>query len=684
MWHDLKSFCSTWNQLAQADDRQGLAQLNQNAEAHFHAGFQGEGLLASLQWNPIVGDVKGNSEMVALAMQFANALGADVLALPEQTLLGYPLRDMLLRFPQLVKANEKAVWDLAQTSTHTKVLLGFAERRYDLVEGWGEAWGKPYYNSVAILGNGKIEGVVRKNLLPNYHEFEESRVFEAYEKMGVQYARCFPLERNVLDEHRFEEETSKRKRHLNGIDDFGNITLHGIKYAITICEDLWAKEPNQHPWYEKNVVDTLMQGKPDILVNLSSSPSRSGKEFRRNGLLQEVAQRYQTPIFYVNQVGAVDELIFEGGTRLVSAEGKTLSRSPLFEVAFQVHHLNEPTLHEQAMWCTGVELSHRTSPEDLFDPYDERDLPRTYEALRCGIRDYFKKCGFKRAVLGLSGGLDSAVNAVLLADALGAENVFAFAFPSQLTPSINQAEAKQLAHHLGIGWAEIPIATMQSAFLEGIEQNRLPLERRWGRPSPHSFAQDNVQAISRATLLRLLGNEYHALPIATSDKSEFYMGYTTVNGDMSGALAPLGDVCKCKVRALARWMNTHRTIQNVIPQGVVERPSGADLAVNPETGELLTAEEALMPYEVIDEIIWRIEAHAFDSQALLQHTWSWEHQHGILETAQKEAWIQKFFQRMQASVFKWWVAPPILIVDGDGTLAKSAYHHTITANQTKY
>jgi NAD+ synthase (glutamine-hydrolysing) len=681
VWKDLKAICKEWSQLAQCADLEALIALNERTASIFQSGFQGEGLMASLQWNPIAGDVKGNTEMVALAMHFANAIGVDVLVLPEQTLLGYPLRDMLLRFPKLVKDNEKAVWDLAQISTHTKVLVGFAERRYDLVEGWGEAWGKPYYNSVAILGNGQIEGVVRKRLLPNYHEFEDSRVFEVFDasntlgEQGVQHADRFFLE---------------PAQHLNGIDEFGNITLHGVKYAITICEDLWAKEPNQHPWYKKSVVDSLMRGKPDVLVNLSSSPSRSGKEFRRNGVLQDVAKRYQTPILYVNQVGAVDELIFDGGSRLINAKGDTLSRSPLFEVAFQVHHLNEPELHERAVWCHGVDLSHRTSPEDVFDPYDERDLPRTYEALCCGIRDYFKKCGFKRAVLGLSGGLDSAVNAVLVADALGAENVFAFAFPSQLTPSLNQAEAEQLARNLGIGWAEIPINTMQSSFLDGIEQNRLPLETRWGKPSPYSFAQDNVQAISRATLLRLLGNDYNALPIATSDKSEFYMGYTTVNGDMSGALAPLGDVCKCKVRALARWMNTHRTIktiktiQNVIPQGVVERPSGADLAMNPETGKLLTAEEALMPYEVIDEIIWRIEAHAFDSQALLRHTWSWEHQHGTLDTAQKQEWIQKFFRRMQASVFKWWVAPPILIVDGDGTLAKSAYHHTITANRTVY
>jgi NAD+ synthetase len=425
-----------------------------------------------------------------------------------------------------------------------------------------------------------------------------------------------------------------------------------------------------------------MQGHPDVLVNLSSSPSRAGKEYRRQSLLRSIATQYRTPILYVNQVGAVDELIFDGGSRLVGAHGEMLSRSRLFETQFSLHHLQNTAFHTLEDWVPDVELSQRSLPNDVFDPYDPRDLPRTYAALTCGIRDYFDKCGFTRAVLGLSGGLDSAVNAVLVADALGAENVLAFSFPSELTPADNKSDALQLAQNLGIGWVEIPISAMQSAFLGGIDAERQTLESLWGKPTSESFAKDNVQAMSRATLLRLIGNDYRALPIATSDKSEFYMGYATVNGDMSGALAPLGDVCKTKVRALARWINQQRG--GVIPQAVVERPSGADLAVNPQTGQLLTAEEALMPYEVIDELIWRIEAHGMDAARLSTLLWSWERTHGRLEPTQKAAWVGKFFRRMQASVFKWWVAPPMLLVDANGTLAKSAYHPVITAMKTLY
>ncbi len=678
--HTLHHRCQTWSQYAHDRNWHALETFNHATLEDVQQAWQGKGVLASLQWNLVAGDVAGNEKVVMLAMQFAEAIGVDVLVLPEQTLLGYPLRDMLLRFPKLVKDNEAALARLAQASAHTRTFVGFAERRYDLEAGWGQAWGKPYYNSVAILGDGMVQGVVRKSLLPNYHEFEDARVFEASETFGVQRDSFLspPLKGEGV------RQEARQGEGFDPLDAYGNISIHGRKIAVTVCEDLWAKEPNQHPWYKQNVVYALMQGHPDLLVNLSSSPSRAGKEYRRQTLLSDVAKQHQTPILYVNQVGAVDELIFDGGSRLVGSDGQVLSRSHLFETQLSLHHLSDPTFHHQENWLADVEKSQRSSPEDFFEPYDTSDLPRTYAALVCGIRDYFVKCGFTRAILGLSGGLDSAVNAVLVADALGAENVLAFSFPSELTPEDNKSDAFQLAKNLGIGWVEIPITTMQSAFLGGIDSQRKALESLWGKASSESFAQDNVQAMSRATLLRLIGNEYHALPIATSDKSEFYMGYATVNGDMSGALAPLGDVCKTKVRALARWLNTHHTTKNVIPEAVVERPSGADLAVNPETGKLLTAEEALMPYEVIDELIWRIEAHGMEAKALEGIVWSWELKNGVLGDEQKSAWVSKFFKRMQTSVFKWWVAPPMLIVDGNGTLAKSAYHHVITTNRTVY
>jgi NAD+ synthase (glutamine-hydrolysing) len=667
--------CEVWSHLAYEEQWGMIERLNAWAADYFKACWAGEGLMASLQWNPFPADVQGNLKAVQSAMAFANALGVDMLVCPEQTLLGYPLRDMPLRFPKLVEDNEAALVELAKASTHTRVIIGVAEKRYDLSENgmgleWGEAWGRPYYNSAFIVGSGGIQGVARKSLLPNYREFEEFRVFEPSPNHGIQrperwQALALPHQHDALDAN-------------------GCMTIHGQRVALSICEDVWEREPNQHPWYATSIVKQLLASTPDVLVNISASPSRCGKEARRHSLLSTLCKTYQTPLLYVNQVGGVDELIFDGASRLMNAAGEVLSQSAMFTPQFQLHHLQEDAFQQRMAWPKHSALPYISTQSDAFNPYDEGDLPRLYEALILGIRDFFRKCGFTRAVLGLSGGLDSAVNAVLLADALGAENVTGFAFPSLLTPASNQQDAETLARRLGIGWAVAPITQPQEAFMAERHNLHMALSERWGKPSEHSFATDNVQAIARATLLRLMGNDYNAFPIATSDKSEFYMGYTTVNGDMSGALAPLGDVCKTKVRALARWLNRNHALFRVIPEAVVERPSGADLAMNPETGQLLTAEEALMPYEFIDEIIWRIEAHGASLATLMATPLSWESQNGTLAPEAKERWLHRFFQRMQAASFKWFISPPTLLVDVEGSLVKSAYHHTITARRTRY
>jgi NAD+ synthetase len=246
------------------------------------------------------------------------------------------------------------------------------------------------------------------------------------------------------------------------------------------------------------------------------------------------------------------------------------------------------------------------------------------------------------------------------------------------------ADAQHLAETLGIGFHTCPIDPITTAFLSPLETTMAQgLASSWGQPNPHSYAKDNVQAMSRATLLRLVGNQYNALPIATSDKSELYMGYATINGDLSGALAPIGDICKTKLRLLAHWLNNQGKTPNAIPLAIIERPSGADLALNPKTGKLLTAEEALMPYAFLDEIIWRTEVlyQAFEAQLVAVFEYEIAHS---LRFEEKRAWLEKFFQRMPSAVFKWQVSPPILIVDGGGTLAKSAYRHPITATHCQW
>jgi NAD+ synthetase len=260
--------------------------------------------------------------------------------------------------------------------------------------------------------------------------------------------------------------------------------------------------------------------------------------------------------------------------------------------------------------------------------------------------------------------------------------------PSGLTPQESRADAQSIAHNLGILLVEVPIGDITEAFGQGLAQIDAQVASQWGKTDPRSNALDNVQAISRATLLRQLGNQFRALPIATSDKSEFYLGYATINGDMSGALAPIGDLPKTKVRALARWLNENRpahvkTPNQVLPDRVITKPSGADLKKDPLTGKLVTAEDELMPYEFADEIIWRIEARHQSYQDMLSEPFQYEQTHG-LDAATKQEWLNKFFDRMPKAVFKWFEAPPILIMEGNGSIAKSDYHHPIVANRIQW
>jgi NAD+ synthase/NAD+ synthase (glutamine-hydrolysing) len=257
--------------------------------------------------------------------------------------------------------------------------------------------------------------------------------------------------------------------------------------------------------------------------------------------------------------------------------------------------------------------------------------------------------------------------------------------PSRLTPKENKTDAQILADNLGIQLIEIPIADISEAFAVGLDASRPALTPTWGQTGITSNALENVQAISRATILRQLGNEFHALPIATSDKSELYLGYATVNGDMSGALAPIGDLPKTKVRALARWLNENRpetvkTPRGVLPESVITKPSGADLKQDPKTGRLVTAEDELMPYEFADEVIWRIEALRQSHDEMLAVRFQYEANYP-LSAEQKAEWLNKFFRRMAKAVFKWFVSPPILMMEGNGSIAKTDYHHPVVAGR---
>ena len=290
-------------------------------------------------------------------------------------------------------------------------------------------------------------------------------------------------------------------------------------------------------------------------------------------------------------------------------------------------------------------------------------MERTYKTLIQGIKDYFGKSGFKRAVLGLSGGLDSTVCAVLLADALGKENVLGISMPSKITSDLSKNDAQILAQNLGIKFSQAPIKEMFETTNNSLQKLFGEIEKNWEGRYEKSYTPDNIQARSRAMFLWGISNEFAScLPIATSDKSEAYMGYATINGDMSGGYAPIADITKTKLFALAKWMNENRPEKNAIPQSVIEKRPGAELAIDPKTGKPLIAEDALMPYEFLDEIIWRIENKKENYENMLTSEFLYEKTHSVTPEQKKE-WLNKFYRRMASALYKKSIMPPYVIVD---------------------
>ena len=285
--------------------------------------------------------------------------------------------------------------------------------------------------------------------------------------------------------------------------------------------------------------------------------------------------------------------------------------------------------------------------------------------------------------MGLSGGLDSSVCAVLLADALGKENVLGVSMPSKLTSSQSKTDAEELAENLEINFAECPIKRVFDTTTESLEPLFNKAEQAWPDRYKKSYTPDNIQARARATYLWCLSNEFPScIPIATSDKSETYMGYATINGDMSGGFAPIADVTKTKLFALARWMNKNREQKNAIPESVILKKPGAELAINPETGKTLCAEEALMPYEFLDEVIYRIENNGESYQTMLNSEFYYEKKNNVSK-AQKTEWLDKFFARMSGALYKWSIGVPSIIVDKH-SINKAEYFQPVTSGRVNY
>lgn len=419
----------------------------------------------------------------------------------------------------------------------------------------------------------------------------------------------------------------------------------------------------------------LLNDGVEYLIRPVSIPSTSHSEYYRKLYLQDLSRQTHRAIVEVNQVGAIDSDSYAGLSCVYDENGELIARANDFSEQLLVVN---PFRKIGRIYNSIIP----TPPKEFTLDY-EWDLERTYKTLVQGIRDYFAKCGLKRAVLGLSGGLDSTVNAVLLVDALGKENVYGVSMPSKLTSQESKTDAEELAKNLGIGFTTHSIKPMFETTNECLGNLFDDVEKSWDGRYRESFTPDNIQARSRAIYLWGIANEFSScIPIATSDKSEAYMGYATINGDMSGGFAPIIDVTKTKLFALARWMNKNREVKNVIPESVLTKRPGAELAIDPKTGKTLCAEDALMPYEFLDEIIWRIENRNESYKDLMEAEFVYEKKNNISKE-QKAEWLDKFYRRMSFALYKGYIMPPSIVVEAQNN-NKTKYYQPITSSGINY
>lgn len=578
------------------------------------------------QIDPIAGNIKYNSDKVKESIKKAQELSADLIVFPELILLGYPFGDIFTRNVDVVKEQLKALEEIKALTKNITALVGFVEQH-------NEKGKKPYYNSVAILQNGKQIGTARKMLLPNYSEFNDYRYFEPYDKTA-----------DVFE-------------------------IKGQKFGLIVCEDSFNdKDFFENPIYKIDPIEEIMKKGPDTIINCSYSPSRTRKERLKHNLFSSIAKKHKVNYIYVNQAGYGDNLSFEGASRIYNPNGELTLRGKYFEEELIVSEDYKGEIHPLPK-----ELEKSFGEIKRFNLDYESDLDRTYQSIVCGIKGYFKKTGFKKAVLGLSGGLDSSICAVLLTDALGAENILGVSMPTKITSKESKNDAQKLAENLGINFIEVPIieevALLKSDLskvFETIKMDKLD----------KSTTIENVQARLRATTLWSIANEFRGmLPIATSDKSELYIGYATINGDMSGGFAPIADVTKTKLFSLADFMNKHREKKNCIPQEILKKPPGAELKLSSDKTRTVTAEEENMPYEFLDEIIWCVENLNYGFDELIEHTFVYEEKNPISKE-QKIEWVKKFFDKVQKAIFKWHILPPSVVVDSK-SINLVEYRHPI-------
>jgi len=490
------------------------------------------------QINTTVGAIEENAAKVRHWIGRARSEGADLVVFPELTLTGYPPKD-LLEFPWFVEKSQAAMEDLAHTAKGIAAVVGFVSRRQS-----GE--GKLLHNSAALLAGERVVSTHHKTLLPTYDVFDEGRYFDpASEVRTVQF--------------------------------------QGSLLGISICEDCWNDRLYwRRRLYPVDPIEQLGRQGMNVLINLSASPFAMGKRKIKQEMFAQIAARYRAPLVHVNLVGGNDSLVFDGWSNVFDPSGKIVAQLADF--------------HEDGVL---VDLDQLAGPMRAVASGDEEQV---YEALLLGVRDYLGKCGFNRAVIGLSGGIDSALTAALAAAALGSDHVLGVSMPSRYSSQGSLDDARQLAKNLGIEHRVIPIEPIYSTCLDSLTELASEEEP--------DLAAENLQARIRGMILMSLSNKHGHLVLSTGNKSELATGYCTLYGDMVGGLAVLADVPKTLVYRLAYHIN-ERARRDLIPRSTIEKPPSAELRPN----QLDT--DSLPPYGILDPIVAAYVEDHLDVEAIV-------------------------------------------------------------------
>ena len=472
--------------------------------------------------NPTVGDFTGNARKIIEFARYAQQGHADLVLFPELSVCGYPPRDLVEK-PGFVARCRQALEEIAAQTRGIVCVCGFVSRAcYET--------GKSVMNSAAVLRDGEVALVQSKRLLPTYDVFDEMRNFA-------------PAERQEL------------------------FALDGKKLALTICEDAWNDKTFwNRRLYRVDPVEELIQAGGEVVLNISASPFHLGKRELRREMLASIARHHRVPVVMVNQVGGNDSLVFDGSSIVVGADGEVLAQAKSFEedLIFYDTEARQGDVH----------------------PYIEGEAASAFAALVLGTRDYVRKCGFGKALIGLSGGIDSALTAVIAVEALGAENVIGVAMPSQYSSEGSVQDARELAQNLNIRFEVVPIKGIFDSFRNSLSKIFSGLGE--------DVTEENIQARARGTLLMAISNKFGALVLSTGNKSEIGVGYCTLYGDMVGGLAVISDVPKTLVYRIAEYVNSRRP---VIPQSTITKPPSAELRPDQKDSD------SLPPYDILDQIL---------------------------------------------------------------------------------